>query len=201
MVALTWRKWKNIRLYLPALIWHLRHQPGYSHFNLTWSTWLTRKRENCLWRWKVSLELARLSSCHKSRCIYCLSSMWWATPSVRISPSHHDKKKRTLASSFCFLISAILNNFWGKQNINSIAWWLSHVHENWKPQLFGLSWDKNSQNACKDPNDSCLQIDPKIFLMRFWYVSLWLNQEIQMLEGGKYHQTIRLTILQKQKRS
>lgn len=110
--------------------------------------------------------------------------MWWATPSVRISLSHHDRK-RTLASSFCFLISVILNNFWGKQNINRVAWWLSHVHENWKPQLSGLSWDKNSQNAWKDPNDSCLQIDPKIFLTRFWYVSFWLNQEIQMLGRGE----------------
>lgn len=112
--------------------------------------------------------------------MYCLSPMWWGTPSVRIYHTMINSKK-----NFGLIFLHFLNKFWSKQNINRVAWWLSHVHENWKPQLSGLSWDKNSQNAWKDPNDSCLQIDPKIFLMLFWYVSFWLNQEIQMLGVGE----------------
>lgn len=178
-MALSWRKWKNMRLYLPALIWHLRHQPGYSHFNLTMimtdqeETELLMKVKGQPWVGQA-LILSQVK-------MYCLSPMWWATPSVRTSPSHHNKFKKELWPH----LSAFLNNFWSKQSINRAAWWLSHVHENWKPQLSGLSWDKNSQNAWKDPNDSCLQIDPKIFLMLFWYVSFWLNQEIQMLGVGE----------------
>lgn len=44
VAALAWRKWKNIRIYLPALIWHPFTSQATQTSTSQWSTWLAMKR-------------------------------------------------------------------------------------------------------------------------------------------------------------